>query len=248
MKTSLKIQLLAVVGVLVCASISGAAIIAEQDGETVGHTGWNISGAFGGPVGSLTVGGAVTTHGDAGKVEANTGIGPDVDFVYNEAGLVGNYYNFPVPAGGNAIITSMDAEFYTSRADNFRLYMLAGSGPGNMHTWYYDAGPLAVGWNTISSVPFTAIAAGDWYSEEPTVNDSDFAIDIANVTRIGFVLQYLANASQTYGFDHITLNGDVMVPEPETYLVLVVALASLAFVFREQLRQMLGTALATITG
>lgn len=236
---TLRVRVLAVMAFASLVSVSESAIIAYQDGDTSAHDNWSISAVQGAPAGALNTAQSVGGHGNAGEITDSTGVGPDVDIIYNTSGLVGNFLNF---SGGGEVVRGFSAEFYAyqavgSSASDFRLYMLA-----NGNTWYYDIGPLDAGWNQF----YANMAHADdplfggfpgWYSEiGRTV--ADLTTDLASVTQIGFELQYLASqANQVYGFDYIGLYDNYFVPEPETYLVLAVALASLAFIFREELRR-----------
>jgi hypothetical protein len=244
--------LVAWIGLLAAASVSGAAIIAYQDGVTVPHNNWTITPVWGAPAGTLVVGEQYidAEHTTARQVTDSTGVGPDVDIIYNTSGLTGNYLNF---FGGNEQVRAITAEFYAyqtvgSLPSDFRLYMYATDGDA----WYYDVGPLAAGWTTfnVNFIHLDDIGAPfpGWYSDTGGTM-AEFYTDLGSVSRIGFELQYLIDTpNQTFGFDYIALYDTYFVPEPETYLMLAVALASLAFVFREQLRESIRTAMASVAG
>ena len=164
MNMKFRASLLVAAVLAVGASLSTASIIAYQDGENHPHNGWGIAtvqdGSADGP-GTLTVPyvGGVGGHPNVGQITETTDTGPDTDIIFNNLvnngsnnGLVGNYLNL---GGGGQTVRSMTAEFYAYQSvgtdvSDFRLYMLAGT-PGNLHSWYYDAGPLNPGWGVIIS-------------------------------------------------------------------------------------------------
>jgi hypothetical protein len=162
---------------------------------------------------------------------------------------------------GDALALSMDFYTFADRGINsMRLYFYSDYGGGTTYSWYSDIGALSEGWENVFTVNFLywsnaggAFGAfGSWYSELDRTAEN-FANDLARVTRIGFELNYIEDplgniGNQTYGFDNFILYDTYFVPEPETYLMLAVALASLAFVFREQLRESIRTAMASVAG
>ena len=230
------------------ASSSGA-IITQPTSEA----GWTATSSGGGAPNGVLSTGVLDGHANAGRIQNDTGMVPESDLVFSddaivvggEGGLTGNYIGLSV--------RSMTAEFYAFQdfgvnPEDLRLYMLASGS-----VWYYDLGPQSAGWNSLSinmvhvTDPLSGVVGG-WYNEDDRTL-TQFGQDIASVTRFGFELNYVANQNnQTFGFDNFILYDTYFVPEPETYLMLAVALASLAFVFREQLRQSIRTALASVAG
>lgn len=234
--------LLLVMGATVCS----AGIITQPTSEG----GWDIrtSSDTQPANGTLTTGVTLGGHTDAGRIVNDTGLIPETDLVFSDdtvgaGGLVGNYISLSV--------RSLTADFYAFQdfgvnPEDFRLYMLA-----NGNVWYYDLGPQSTGWNEIVANMVhiddqNAMYYGGWYNLADRTQ-SQFLSDIANVTRLGFELSYVGNqANQTFGFDNFILYDTYFVPEPETYLVIAVALASLAFVFRTHIRDVVRIAYATV--
>jgi hypothetical protein len=240
---------------MLSATVSWSAIIVSQD--AAGTTGeWNSTIVYGNPVTGISEQPSLVGHSTVGQIDVTTlgQFGAQTELVYNDStaggALTGDYTDF---FGGLEVVRAMTVEFYSygnvgSLPSDFRLYMLAG---GN--SWYYEVGPMITGWSTfnVNFVHLTdpGLPFPGWYSDNPLLTLNDFYSDLATVTQLGFELQYLVNTpSQQYGFDNIILYDTYFVPEPETYLMLAVALASLAFVFREQLRESIRTAMASVAG
>lgn len=244
--------LMATMTLAVGASLSTASIIAQQDGGPNPFNGWTVVGDAFGTLNTGLGNVGVQVPGIGGHPQAVEITAPDpggnayVDYVVNTGELTGDY-----GTGGDfgvLGVLALSVQFY-SYADNgydpsdFRLFMLV-----NGHSWYYDVGPLVEGWGGVINVNMLHLTEGygGWYSIGLTANDFHGDLNNFDVTQIGFELTYLSEGGQIYGFDNFYLYDTYFIPEPRTYLVLVVALASLAFVFREQVRQTLGTVLSSI--
>ncbi|MFU8779968.1 MAG: PEP-CTERM sorting domain-containing protein, partial [Kiritimatiellia bacterium] len=75
------------------------------------------------------------------------------------------------------------------------------------------------------------------------VAGSAFSAALADVARIGIYITYQPNlAGQVYGIDNFGLT----VPEPETYMILGMALLSVAVVFRRRITESLAEARAVL--
>lgn len=119
------------------------------------------------------------------------------------------------------------------------------------HVWYYDIANTYIGngWNTYA-VPFIYDAGvygtSGWYGYEDNsqvdlLGSGDFTTDLGIVNRLGIWITYQDNNSdQVYGIDDFGLT----VPEPETYVVLGMALLSVAFIFRKRITVSLAEARA----
>jgi hypothetical protein len=152
-------------------------------------------------------------------------------------------------AGGDP--ASLQFNFYANAdgsghgaPDNLGFYFR-----GNGHVWYYDIDSTYVqdGNNVFrAQLDYNTDAYGStaWYgytdnSWGAITTETDFLSDIQNVDRVGIWIAYnAANSTQ----DHqITLYG-ISVPEPETYLILGMALLSVAIVFRKRISESLAEA------
>jgi len=138
-------------------------------------------------------------------------------------------------------------DFYSSQPSDsaqVSLYFQATSG----NVWYYDVGLAANGWDSYSAT-FTYSFAGwfgitdDGFVTYEAIGDFSaiFDADLATVSRLGISIVYdNANGAQVYGIDDFGLT----VPEPETYVVLGMALLTMAFVFRKRITVSLAEARA----
>jgi len=116
--------------------------------------------------------------------------------------------------------------------------------------WYYeiDTGYINDGWNTYDvSFDWGADRYGslNWFGidgvGDPIIGAAGFDAAITDIAGLGISIQYLENNStQTYGIDNFGLT----VPEPETYMVLGMALLTVAFVFRKRITESLDEARA----
>lgn len=132
-------------------------------------------------------------------------------------------------------------------AASLGLYLYGGS-LGSEETWYWDnIGAAGVGWgeygaNIEAGSPTTGF--GSW-----TSTGSDWAGTIANVLEVGIVLRYLGPSAgtQIYAIDDFTISEDpFLVPEPETYAFLAMAILALGLVFRKQVDESLRSAFANV--
>ena len=138
----------------------------------------------------------------------------------------------------------------------FNFYYDSSAGPQNGlgfyfastsgREWYYDidSNYVSAGWNTFRlQLDYDAdpYPSGNslWYRENSgSESETDFNTDIANVSRVGFWIAYNENTTQGH---KLGLYG-VSVPEPETYLILGMALLSVAIVFRKRISESLAEA------
>ncbi len=120
---------------------------------------------------------------------------------------------------------------------------LYGGGVGTEETWYWDnIGAAGYEWDTYGA-NIDALGTG-W-----TSTGSDWAGTIANVLEVGIVLRYLGPSAgtQIYAIDDFTISEDpFLVPEPETYAFLAMAILALGLVFRKQVDESLRSAFANV--
>ncbi len=221
----------------------GALLIEYQDGE-VGHefSGWQSGAEWSGtgsgdgsPEAALAGTSFLTVDPSA------QGIGvQDMDYFRTDAfstdvsGMTGISFDFYASGegGGVGAPARMGAYFYSAEDSTYWLYEIADTA-------------ISDGWNTYSF----EFSSGSWTS----YTDADYwafnsygaptADQLTNVTEIGFSVAYLEdNDIQTYGVDKFGLS--LTVPEPETYLVLGMALLSVAVVFRKRISDSLAEARA----
>lgn len=103
-------------------------------------------------------------------------------------------------------------------------------------TWQYDlSNPLTTGSWTTYIVPFGSdyVAEGTgWHGAAPGYTSDDFLADMVAVDWIGLHIErFGTTGAEDYGLDDFEL----LIPEPETILMLLAALVPVAVTFREQL-------------
>ena len=225
------------VGLLLVAT-SGFAVPIVQDTFT-SIANWNVED-------DPTLGGAgYGTPSNVGDTLRITGGAPDTaprDYINIAAApFLGDY-----TAMGTGV-QGIHFDFYVDSAtipSALQLYFV-----GDGEVWFYDlTSQLATGWNTIGA-NVDALDAGGWVQyPEFLPNTGDWAASIGDVTRIGLELSYLSGVGgQIYGVDNFTLDDEpFLVPEPETYVVIGIALLTMAFVFRKRITDSLAEARAMI--
>ncbi len=240
----MKTRLMSAVGVgLLIAATSGVAVPIVQDTFT-SIANWNVED-------DPTLGGAgYGTPSNVGDTLRITGGAPDTaprDYINIAAApFLGDY-----TAMGTGV-RGIHFDFYVASAtvpSTLQLYFVGLGGD----IWFYNlTAQLATGWNTIGA-NFNASSPSDMFGSwvqypEFLPNDGAWASDITSVSRIGLELSYLSGSGgQIYGVDNFTLDDDpFLVPEPETYVVLGIALLSMAFVFRKRITDSLAEARAMI--
>jgi hypothetical protein len=238
------------VGLLVAATSGFAVPIVTETWTDAGTAGWESDpdptlggagyGTLANPGGAGTVGSLGITGGDGAP-------GP-LDYI-NLAGapFAGNYATL-----GATGVRGIHFDFYVASAtvpSALQLYFVGLGGD----IWFYNlTAQLATGWNTIGA-NFNASSPSDMFGSwvqypEFLPNDGAWTSDITSVSRIGLELRYLSGVGgQIYGVDNFTLDDQpFLVPEPETYVVLGIALLSMAFVFRKRITDSLAEARAMI--
>ena len=155
--------------------------------------------------------------------------------------VLGVSFDFYVDAGNDATSPSELNVYFTSSAS------------GNDWRWRVeDYTTLSTGWNTglganIGDSFVDVYGMGSWELVGGTANDIDWLADIKTVTSIGLELGYLVGGgAESYAFDNFALDDSevLLVPEPETYFVLAMALLSVAVVFRKRISESLAEARA----
>lgn len=251
--------LIAVVAGLMLAGYSQAAFLIEyQDGENHAFDGWASEAQRSGDglteniTGGLYPDDTIGGHAKALRLDPNVGSpsSPLTDVHFTTAGnLIGDLsdtgdggpwsiqFDFYANADGVGGGAPQGLGFYFQAADNA--------------VWYYhiDTSFISDGWGAYTvALDWNANAyAGGWYGytdntwSSAIVTEAEFDADVASVARIGFLLTYSENnATQDWGVDDFGLS----VPEPETYLVLGMALLSVAIVFRKRISDSLAEARA----
>jgi hypothetical protein len=229
-----------VIGLLTAATSGFAVPIVTETWTAAGAASWDTDldptiegvgyGTLANPGGAGTVGSLGITGGAADTAPR--------DFI----NLLG------APFAGNYTVLGVQGihfDFYVDSATIPSALQLYFVGSGNI--WFYDlSSQLATGWNTIGANVDTLV--GEWVQYPEFGVGGTWATDIAAVTRIGLELSYLSGVGgQIYGVDNFTLDDEpFLVPEPETYVVLGIALLTMAFVFRKRITDSLAEARAMI--
>lgn len=227
----------------------GVTIIAQETWSGGDEAGW-VARDF--PVGG-DPGYAAPFPGGGGSLDGSgsslqiTGGGPDTsprDFIYtSEAQFQGDYDTMGV--------RGIWFDFYVDPANGsvpsaLQLYFV-----GNGNVWFWDlTSSLTTGWNTYGANFNTGnldpYGFGSWVQYAEFGNTGAWATSITSVSSIGIELSYLSGiGGQVYAIDNFTLQDeDFLVPEPETYAFIAMALLSMAFVFRKRLDEQFQSAMA----
>ncbi len=238
----------------------GATIIAQETWSNPPSTeNWDASddipGDGLGAYGTLT--GTVGPVGGETDVLQITGGAPDTaprDFVYTQsAPFIGDY--------GAMGVQGIWFDFYVDPANGsvpsaLQLYFVSDGGGANEEMWFFDlSDSLTTGWNTYganfnSSSESDPTGFGTWVQYSEFGNTGTWSTDIGNITEIGIELSYLSGVGgQIYAIDNFTLDEDpFLVPEPETYAFIAMALLSLAFVYRKRLEEQFQFAMVHVQG
>jgi hypothetical protein len=238
-----------VMGAMLIGGSTQAAVLIEWQDGSAGHSfaDWAIEAYHSGD----SVSGDITGDQPAGPLhlDPNTGIGVYRDVVFTtDSSLTGDLsglgvagapvslqFNFYANADGSGAGAPAGLGFYFQNTDN--------------SVWYYDiqGGYIDDGNNTFSvQLDYDTDAYGSttWrgYADNTQATSlaaSDF--DITAIQRVGVWIAY--NTSNSTQDHQIGLYG-LSVPEPETYLILGMALLSVAIVFRKRISESLAEARA----
>jgi len=240
--------------------VSASMLIEWQDGadDVAGHTfsGWDSRERYTGVAPEFELGGVDLSGDNTILINPDTGASPKTDIHYTTAAALGAQAGDSLNSWGlsGSDIHSIQFDFYADAAggtpDGLGFYFAAAGG----NAWYYTIGNayIQTGWNTYEvALSYNANAYGtsSWYGWPtdpwgggPALGSGDFTSDLAAADfadYIGFFIQYDSSDSlQSYQIDNFGLT----VPEPETYLVLGMALLSIAVVFRKRISDSLAEA------
>lgn len=235
MKNVMKRALIAGMVVGVCAS-AHAGIIHEETWTTgASLQDWQIDPVVGGPAASINPVVSGNPGGSLRVTEGDLGI-PEVDAVSVSGGA-----GAPFLGDWSTTADVIKFDFYRQTGNNaidpgLNFYFVGGG-----VTWYYivDVSTQTDGTWATYNVPVDT-SSGSPYGWTPSV-PSTFSTDVANVTEIGFEIQYATGTvgGQTYGFDNVRRGYSV--PEPETYAAIGFALVALCMAFRRQLQDLMAS-------
>lgn len=229
-----------------------AAMMISQDGDNTPFADWTVAGLL---ASDTTTGSANAGSGETPVPDATTG-GPGIDvggqnalritattsdafaptdIIYTTApALTGNFTSFSgigvafdFYAGGNGDGSGAPTDL--------GVYLQS----GGSEVWYYSiTSPIVDGWGSYGA----SFSSGAWYGFTDNTWGAvatDFQGALADVTALGIYITYQGDTpGQIYGIDNFGL----AVPEPETYMVLGMALLTVAFVFRKRITESLAEA------
>ncbi len=246
MKSINKCAVATTVFAMLIGNATGAILLDWQDG-TAGRlfSDWTV-GAFGGE--ALPPGVSAPTNGvnqgGAFSVTGNTVENPPYGVyaaLYTTDAFAGNMNAYTNPAAGITIptdIAGMSLELTGGTPSGLGFYFQSDVNGGSV--WFYDifsvSGPGEYSASFGSATGWEGYLNNDWTG----VPGSSFDAALADVSRVGFYLYYNPNENQVYGLNEFGLT----VPEPETYVVLGMALLTMAFVFRKRITASLAEARA----
>ncbi len=246
-----------IVGVVLAAGLMGmsasaAILIERQDGSAENpFAGWASEEIQGGTVHDTVSGDQPNGPLHLNPATTDGSIYQDVHFT-GAGALTGDLTQYTDAVSGEQAYLRFD--FYASAdgsgagAPEGLGFYLADTGGA---VWYYDIDTTYIqdGWNSFAvqlDVNADAYNGGGWYGYDSiawgsSLADGDFAGDIAQVGQVGLWVAYnTMNNTQ----DHLVGLYGIQVPEPETYLILGMALLSVAIVFRKRISESMAEARA----
>jgi hypothetical protein len=209
-----------------------------QDGSAGREfSGWTHS-AFGG---ALYDPGTTSVTGNGSLTAAGNTIGELFDvygaLFYTEAFGGVDPVNMTDYLGTGTEVAGMSMDLSSGTPSGLGFYF---QGAGSH--WFYQIPVLTVDPGRYS----VSFASETGWSGHGNVNwtgaSATWADSLADVTRVGFFIYFNPNANQTYEFGDFGLT----VPEPETYMILGMALLSVAVVFRRRISDSLAEARAVL--
>ncbi len=160
----------------------------------------------------------------------------------------GNYRTGAGLGGTQEAVQRIDFDFYSdpngggfSAPADLRVFFVydADDSTGNRCTWYYDVADqvtTASDWNSVSAHMYDS----NWYSQD---NDGgvSWVTALSEVDRIGVYIAYHPSYdAQDYDIDNFTLDDEILIPEPGTFVFLGFAFVSLGVTFRRRLSDFVG--------
>jgi hypothetical protein len=235
------------VGVSIMAAYAFGVPLVQETWDAAGVAGWEIgfepgdtAGGYGALSRDAVLGGP---NGAAGalRIDAAGDTQPQIDYVFADGGsttdFTGDYgTDFADPVAG------IWFDFYIDDSNGsvpsaLQLYFV-----GDGEEWYFDLTPQlseTLGWGTYGAninLSSPIFDLGQWVN----YGSGDWTNDIANVSEIGIELSYtVSGIDQIYAIDNFTLDDEefLVVPEPETYAFLAMAVLSLGLVFRQRVNE-----------
>lgn len=250
MKTMTKFFAGGIVLAMAAGSLTAAPLLDWQDGSA-GYTydAWSIDpidSTYVSPPAALvlnTFGGAGTSMGlpaqQAISITGNT-TDPAIRAAVFSTTAFGN--NMNDYEGSGSKVAGLQFDFYSGSGApskiGFFLEALGGS------VWYYDVTPVhSSGWQTYG----VSFGGSGWYGFTDSTWSASAAVSLdsilGDVEKVGMYVYF--NPNQT-GQDYGVGTYGLTVPEPETYVVIGIALLSVAFIFRRKITDSLAEARAMV--
>jgi len=236
-------------------NVSASPILATEDGLNTVYSDWTLAGAGlgGSPATSALAGdnGAGTTVGGQPnnmQITASTGgdAQPRTEILYTADGAMTGNYNLFGP-DSDQVVGTISFDFYAGADDggnaegiNAPLELGAYFQTMDGTVWLYAFDPTGIsGWDTYTATFGSGSGWVGWGDDTfSTAATTTFTDAFADVTRIGIYVTYQADADdQVFGLGDVNLSVSVsvVVPEPETYMILGMALLSVGVVFRRRI-------------
>jgi len=162
--------------------------------------------------------------------------------------FVGNYATGTGLENITAAVQGIKFDFYVDPAgpiSELSIFLRTTS----EHEWYWILDDAVVtGWNTYGANVSATDADTGFGVWQPEIGTYDWQTDIADIAQIGISFGYLsAGSEQIYAIDSFTIQEEpFLVPEPETYAFLAMAILALGLVFRKQVDESLRAAFAHV--
>lgn len=162
----------------------------------------------------------------------------------NSANFTGNFAALAtaMQAGRSNLLVSFTIQSlttYNTDATALQLYFVGNGHMYTLNTTLVQPSPAqGVVTNTLLISSGESGAAGLWNN----LDSGTFALDFASVTQFGWQITSAQDLPATIlKFDNFQLEGQMLVPEPETVWLMVMVLASLAVTFRGRISDLMAS-------
>lgn len=212
--------------IVVCAiaAFANAATITEDTDWTGEFEDWSIEGSAGSAYGTTGEGGS----DDWLEITGGTAsLSPEEDYIFSDSTLAGDS---DLTSDG---VQSIAMDFYSESSTDYSVsfYFLYNDGVDD-YIWLSDISASGTGWNTY----FANLEFINWYNVSGPNDSATFATSLTDVDEIGILLTYEDNVgSQVYGIDDFQLNDNIVIPGPQTWLLLGFTFVSMGMTFRTRL-------------
>jgi len=233
-------SIIVLVGMLLWGSVAGAVTWLDYQGIDRNFTGWTHSD-FGQFLQPNDV--EITQDGTTLGVSGNTtGLGESVYASLFSTDAFGASIDMTSYGSSGQEVVGLSMDFTGGTTSGLGFYFQAGEGASATY-WFYDF------LDSPGDGRYTAsFSSGGWFGydnldwTESPLDSLGFASALTDVRSVGFFIYFNQNSDQMYGLNDFGLT----IPEPETYMILGMALLSVMVVFRKRITDSLAEARAIL--